>query len=245
MHAQRTSCANNIKQLVMATLLYDSDSQGYSFPSYTSTIDGSGSGLWMGDLIYYDAKVEKVRLCPSAPKTNNPNGASIAGACDTSWVWATTVTAQPYLVGSFAFNGWMYSGDTTQIAQFRTDISTKLSASYVFNKESAVQKPSQTPIICDSVWVDLWPVETDRPNINLYLAGGTENPPEIERVVTPRHGWKDPGAAPRNYNYAQKLPGGVDIGLVDGHVEQPKLDALWSYSWHLNWNAPNPRPGLH
>ena len=70
------------------------------------------------------------------------------------------------------------------------------------------------------------------------------NPAEIERVVTPRHGWKNPSSAPTVYLYTKPLPGGIDVGISDGHVDQPKLDSLWNYTWHLNWKTPNPRPGL-
>src|ERR1700728_1733989 len=73
LNAQRANCTSNEKQLLLAILLYNDDNLGYSFPSYNSTVDGAGNGLWMGDLIYYQAKAEKVRLCPAAALTNGPN----------------------------------------------------------------------------------------------------------------------------------------------------------------------------
>jgi len=237
--ALRTSCSSNLKQLVLAAAQYVSDSKGNSLPLYSTGGTLYGNTLWMGELLDYDAKVNKVRLCPSASKTNSVAG-SQPGACDTYWKWDPGVAGQPALLGSYCFNGWVYSGDSSQIAQFRTDVGNAVR--YVFGKESSVQKPSLTPIIADSVWVDFWPMETDGPNRNLYLAGGTANPPELERCVTPRHGWKDPGAAPRSWNPARTLPGGIDIGLMDGHVEGPPLEKLWSYSWHLNWKTPSKRP---
>jgi prepilin-type N-terminal cleavage/methylation domain-containing protein len=151
MQSQRTQCISNLKQMTLSVLLYDADSSGYSFPVYTDTTayNGSGNSLWMGDLISYDAKVDKVRICPSANKTNAAAG---AGACDTSWIWNATT---PNLEGSIAFNGWFYTGDTTQLAEYRTDVPATEAASYSFNKESNVQKPSMTSVVVDAVWVDI------------------------------------------------------------------------------------------
>ena len=32
------------------------------------------------------------------------------------------------------------------------------------------------------------------------------------------------------------LPGAVNMGLIDGHAETVKLQMMWHYYWHLNWN---------
>jgi prepilin-type N-terminal cleavage/methylation domain-containing protein len=236
MSAQRTSCMSNIKQLTLSSLLYISDANGRCFPAYDNVAEDAG-GLWMSNLTAYDGKVDKVRLCPSASISNyyvNPNYAG-AGACDTAWVWNQS---KPWLQGSYAINGWFYSstGAGAWLANQNEIVN-------YFNREGNVQKPSLTPIFADSIWVDFEPMETDRPNLNLYLCGGWVNPAAMERIVTPRHGWKNPKLAPTSHPVAQILPGGIDIGIIDGHVEQPKLEMLWNYSWHLNWVVPNPRPG--
>jgi prepilin-type N-terminal cleavage/methylation domain-containing protein len=250
MNAQRTQCVSNQKQMVLAILLYNDDNLGYSFPSYDSLVDGAGNGLWMGDLIYYNAKSDAVRLCPAAGQTNsNPNAPygsrnNGSGAADTPWLWGTGDGSIPYLAGSYNFNGWMYSGDQTQIAEYRTDISAAEARNYLFPKETAIQKPALTPMIADAVWVDFWPMEDDPPFNNLYTGDGTANPPKLQRCIIPRHGWKNPSQAPQNFNITTTLPGGIDVGLSDGHVEEPRLEQLWNYSWHLSWVVPNPRPGL-
>jgi prepilin-type N-terminal cleavage/methylation domain-containing protein len=238
MSAQRAACTSNIKQLTLSALLYISDANGYCFPAYDDNAEDASSGLWMNNLMAYDAKVNKVRLCPSASISNynvNPNFAG-AGACDTAWVWNEST---PWLQGSYALNGWLYSS-----VGAGAYLDNPVEVTNFFNKEGNIQKPSLTPVFADSVWVDLEPMETDLPNDNLYLCGGWVNPAEIERVVTPRHGWKNPSSAPTVYLYTKPLPGGIDVGISDGHVDQPKLDSLWNYTWHLNWKTPNPRPGL-
>jgi len=241
MQSLRTQCINNAKQLDIATLLYASDSGGYSFPGYSATTGDADGGYWIGGLISYDARVEKVRICPSAGTTNRSESGGSAGACDTPWV---DTGATPSVEGSYGFNGWLYSGDAAGLAEWRYDVPAAEATKYNYGRESSIQKPSLTPVIQDEVWVDQWPIETDTPNSNLYLAGGTENPPKIERCVTPRHGWKNPSSAPRSFSIKQALPGGIDVALFDGHVQYTPLEQLWTYSWHLGWITPSPRPGL-
>lgn len=237
MSAHRAVCVSNIKQLTISSLLYISDAKGYCFPAYDDVAEDAG-GLWMSNLTAYDAKVDKLRFCPDATISNyyvNPSYVG-AGACDTAWIWNQS---KPWLQGSYAINGWLYS--STGAGAF---LASATEVTNYFNKESNIQKPSLTPIFADSVWVDLEPIETDRPNINLYLCGGWINPAGMQRIVTPRHGWKDPRSAPTRFFPTNQLPGGIDVGLIDGHVEMPKLEYLWNYSWHLSWVIPSKRPGL-
>jgi hypothetical protein len=188
----------------------------------------------MGDLINYDAHVGEVLLCPSADKVStNLYG---VGACDTSWLFSGSVSN---IAGSYNFNGWLYSGDTVAIVSYSTGTPADM-----FTNLASIQKPALTPIFCDSVWFEFWPMPNDEPNINLYLAGGTSNPAGIQRIVMPRHGWMNPAAAPRNFNLTTTLPGGVNLGLSDGHVEMPRLESLWSYYWNRLWVVPKTRPGL-
>jgi prepilin-type processing-associated H-X9-DG protein len=93
----------------------------------------------------------------------------------------------------------------------------------------------------DSGWVDAWPLETDPPNTDLYDGtwGGLTG---MQRVTIARHGGVNPAKAPRNFDTSQKLPGAINIGFADGHAELSKLEDLWRWSWHLDWQAPAQRP---
>jgi type II secretory pathway pseudopilin PulG len=224
LQGQRLGCASNLKQLLNATLGEVADSNG-NFPNY----NGASGKFWMGDLIQYDAHVSQVLVCPSANRVSDG-----IGACDTSWEWVG-------IKGSYNFNGWLYSGGSAY--EFRNDVSD--SGSYMFTNLASIQMPALTPIFCDAVWLDSWPMPFDSPSPNLYLAGGNANPPAINRIVIPRHGWKNPSAAPTFYNLANILPGGVNLGLSDGHVEMPRLELLWSYYWNRGWVVPKTRPGLN
>jgi prepilin-type N-terminal cleavage/methylation domain-containing protein/prepilin-type processing-associated H-X9-DG protein len=235
--ALSTNCKSNLKQMMVATLSYVDDSKGSIFPAYTS--DGS---LWIDALNAYAANVPKIRLCPACTKAAPPvAGNSAPGACDMPWLWTGGPAPD---VGCYCINGWLYSGDSSEIAEYRTDVSADVVAQCLFSKQSDIGLPSKTPFLQDAVWVDFWPMPTDPPNANLYLAGGTSNPPEIQRCVIPRHGGANASVAPQNFDISQQLPGGINLGLCDGHVESSPLENLWNYTWNKIWVAPVPRPGL-
>ncbi len=235
LQAQQTSCISNLKQLTVAGLLYIGDT-GSLINNSDPNLPGT---LWMGTLIKQYAKVDRVRLCPSAPEREPPvypKGLGAAGQdpgfADRAWQWQWDYPNPP-IRGSYGLNGWLYDD---YVAGGR-------STEYLFRKESAVQKPVMTPFFMDCVWDDLWPYADDQPYPNLYAANGKGNPPMIGRCVIPRHGWKHPSQAPRNFDITKRLPGAIDMGLFDGHVETVKLELLWSYYWHLNYRPPPRRPG--
>jgi hypothetical protein len=138
--------------------------------------------------------------------------------------------------GSYGYNGWLYSdiqfsekGDPKQLK--------------VFTRESAIQKPALTPVFFDENWVDAWPEETDLPFANLYEGQpfGT-SPNQMGRCTIARHGGRSPSSAPRNLSPGEKMPGAINMGLADGHTELVKLEDLWKYYWHLDWQPPAVRP---
>jgi len=229
--AQQIRCVNNVRQLTIAASMYVTDTGGfvgYSDPSLPGT-------LWMGTLINAYAKADLVRLCPSTKEAQPLTGANRAGNCETAWTWYDNGGGPPahaakIYTGSYAINGWLYR----EANNYRNDIPNN--DQYYFQKESRVQNASDTPIFVDCEWVDLWPWETDAPYTDLYNAGGTMNPPMIGRCIMPRHGWKTPAAAPRNFPTSQVLPGAETLGFVDGHAQTVKLQQMWHFNWHYNWN---------
>jgi len=58
-----------------------------------------------------------------------------------------------------------------------------------------------------------------------------------------RHGSR-PRSIPTKFNPADKLPGAINLSFYDGHVEQVKLERLWSLYWHKDYVPPAKRPGL-
>ncbi len=230
--AKKISCLNNTKQLTLATIMYVNDCG--LFVQYDSGV--FGKSLWMGTLINFYAKVDKVRFCPCAPAKGPVVADNIPGNCDTAWTWGKNCT--PVMQGSYALNGWLYANNV-----IRKDLATP--ENYLFKKETAVQKPSLTPVIMDCVWVDLWPWETDMPPKDLYGANGMDNPATIARCVIPRHGGTSPSSAPRDYRTNQRLPkSAINMAFMDGHAESPQLERLWEFYWHLDYKPPNKRPGM-
>jgi prepilin-type processing-associated H-X9-DG protein len=112
----------------------------------------------------------------------------------------------------------------------------------MFTAESSIALPTLTPFFADAVWVDAWPVETDRPARNL-MTGDDFSGGGLSRIAIPRHA-APVTAAVRNFNPKSQLPGGVNVSFADNHVELVKLEKLWGLYWHKSWKPPAVRPGL-
>jgi len=228
LQAQQINCTSNLKQMTLASFMYLND-HGKTLPYDPAT----GSRLWMATLITYHAAVEKVRTCPSAPDTK-PAPTGTAGTADIAWDWNPSPNVR--YRGSYALNGWFYSGDP-----FFNTPADKLRR---FTAETSIQKPSVTPIFAESMWVDVWPYATDSPSRDLY--NGQQNQPSnagpISRCTLARHGGKAASMAPKNVPIGQKLPGAINVGCADGHVELVKLEKLWGLYWHRDYQPPDPRP---
>lgn len=229
MRAYQIQCLSNLKQLLVANALYNTDySKTLPYhpndPTFYST-------LWMGTLIRYQAQVDKLRLCPSAPEKIPLATDTTKGTASQAWVWGSS----PILRGSFAFNGWFYTDDVF--------FNVGVDASRHFTKESSVPNPALTPVFVDSVWVDLWPYTTDPPARDLYEGEmGSGAGLTMGRCTIARHGGRAPGSAPKSVPSGQKLRGSVDLGLIDGHVEKVPLEKLWNFNWYRDYQVPSPRP---
>jgi len=208
----QAKCAANLKQLTVDSSLYTSDLG--AFLPFTSA--------WVTTLNRYGPMAAQAAVCPAAPGPTSPAPTDSFGTADHSWVLAAT---PPTVAGSYAFNGWLYSGQT--------------GVSKAFAKPASIQKPELTPVFCDAVWLDAWPAETDPPARNLYT-GVPES--QIGRATISRHGGMDPARAPRSVPPGAVLPGAINIGMSDGHAETVRLQKLWDYCWHLNWIPPATRP---
>ena len=239
--AQQVKCLSNVKQLALAGQMYASDYGrffNYQGGSHSAT---AGQSLWMGTLIEYYSKVDELRLCPTARKPA-PAGTQMPGSADTAWRW--TVSTPP-MEGSYALNGWLYSD---REVTFRTCPDPRPISHFLYKNEMQVENPAQTPVFVDAVWVDLWPWENDPPYRNLYTGTGTANGigAGMGRCAISRHGGSNPGVAPRNLTGPSRLPGSVNMGLYDGHAELVRLERLWTFNWHREWDlervVPSPHP---
>lgn len=111
----------------------------------------------------------------------------------------------------------------------------------VFLSETDVESPHLTPVVADAVSYLLQPRATDAPPLNLFT--GVSPDGGMSYVCIPRHG-RRPNAVPRRWPAGQPLPGAVNVGFCDGHVELVKLDNLWQLYRHKDYQPPAKRPGL-
>jgi prepilin-type N-terminal cleavage/methylation domain-containing protein len=217
--AEQVNCVNNIRQLTTASYVYASDSGSQATYNDPNT-------LWMGTENYGNDR--KVLICPSTHQ--EPADDPGPGAADLTWAWTLDGPTNTF-IGSYGLNGWLYD---------QPEFGAGTNIQFMMNKQSMIQKPSQTPVFVDAMWVDLWPYETDLPGDDLY--DGTLDDSGMERCTISRHGGVNPASAPRVFDPANKMPGAIDAGMADGHVELVKLENLWQLYWHLNWIPPSPRP---
>jgi prepilin-type N-terminal cleavage/methylation domain-containing protein len=225
--AQQTSCLNNIKQLNIAALMYYDDNKVWVGPLDTNAV--SSQGDWMWTLITYYAKVDKVRVCSTAPDKGLAAGAvNPVGKADQAWWW--TLSTPPYC-GSYAMNKWL--------SQEAGMPNTTANPGWLYPRDTSIQQAVLTPMFMDSVWINLDPKETDPPPSSLYDPGDSND--GMPRCCIARHGSIPPG--PLGHSPGQVLPGSIDVGFVDGHTENVKLERLWLLYWHYNWQMPT--SGLH
>jgi prepilin-type N-terminal cleavage/methylation domain-containing protein/prepilin-type processing-associated H-X9-DG protein len=223
--AQQVQCLNNVRQLTLSANESANETSIYS--GYHYNAEDRTYSLWFQ--LAGKGKEKSIMRCPSTTVRAPVLGWHLSGASDLAWVYSETVTDS--FAGSYAFNGWLYQSAKWGGAA-RPDL--------MMNREPKIQKPSLTPVFCDAIWADLWPLETDSPSDDLY--DGTSPDTGMPRCTISRHGGGNPGSAPRVFDTSQRLPGAINIGMADGHVELVKLENLWRYYWHRNWQPPASRP---
>lgn len=214
LRALQVNCTANEKQLGLASLLYMDDHKKLF-------VLADGLGLWMKDLISYQAHVHAVRLCPVAKVKAYWEG---YGAADRAWSYTTFGGTN--FTGGYGLNGWLYAD---------------YGGARSFTTQGNIARPVQTPLLADAMWVDSWPTATDVPAHNLYdqpspAAAG------INRFTVGRHGKASPKTAPTYVAPGQPLPASINVALADGHVELVKLDRLWDLFWHKDYVPPVTRP---
>lgn len=220
--AKDIQCVSNMKQLAVAHAMYTGDF-GKSF-QYTAS-----ANLWMATLLEYHARVDAVRACPLAtiPTTRTDFSPQYTyGAGDQMWKWAPTVT--PYQ-GSYAYNGWLYSGAYNVTDLLGTPNEWK------YPGEAAIKNTVNVPLFGDAMWIDGWPIETQGPPKDLYKGNANTG---MGRFGIARHGGVAAASAPRNITSSTELTGSSTIAFYDGHASSVKLKNFWTLDWHAGWVAP-------
>lgn len=223
--AQSIRCASNLKQISLSNWMYFSDEN--KPVNYDAWPD-----LWMKRLqVKYNA-IKQVRNCPTAPErtpVDLKKDSSAGGLVNRPWLVSDGNLSGPNTYqGGYAINGYVYDKDPYAQDKFR------------FKSESDISRPVKTPFFADAIWVDAWPLETDKPARNLYN-GDNFADGGMSRIAVPRHA-AALSAASKNFMPNQILPGAVNVGFADNHVELVKLERLWELEWHKDWVTPLQRP---
>jgi prepilin-type N-terminal cleavage/methylation domain-containing protein len=247
--AQSIQCLNNVKELSLAASVYRTDYKNIAWGQ-----GGTGvQGIWLDTLYSSLSGATNAQLCPSAsqPTTMPPNS---QGYANESWAWSS-VNPNTGLAniehGSYALNGWLYGWDPTMVNWLNASDQTNF-----FVNDAAIARPSQTPEFTDALWVDEWPYQQcirDHDNTwDVWRCSGypvsTVNLTQtvdqgMGRCCICRHWSKPAVSVPTSISDdsgKNVLPGGINVGCVDGHAEYSKLDNLWLYYWNAN-AVPIPR----
>jgi prepilin-type N-terminal cleavage/methylation domain-containing protein len=226
MKAKDTQCLNNVRQLTLTSAIYAADT---GFHAAYNDVDDT-NGLWMARATDY-GRQRKILRCPLTHDPD-PRPADLSGAADLTWSWRGETASLPELyVGSYGLNCWLFD---------KPMYTGALHPELMMSKQSAIQKPSQTPVFSDADWCGMFPMEDDPPSEDLYC--GMVLHEGMPRCTIARHANGNPANAPRDFHTRQRLPGAIVMGLADGHVEMVRLENLWQYYWHLNWVPPAKRP---
>lgn len=213
--AKELTCKSNLKQIGLANYMYFSDAgRPVNYDNWPN--------LWMARLKLGYGAINAVRFCPAAPERKAADlrvNSDPEGAVNRAWMVDTNQ-------GSYALNGHFYSD------------SPHYDARYTLRTDSDLRQSAKTPIFLDSIWVDGWPMEDDRPARDLF--NGDMNG-QMSRMTIPRHG-VSLSAAVKNFDPKNPLPGSVNASFADNHVEAVKLENLWTLYWHKAWQPPPKRP---
>jgi prepilin-type N-terminal cleavage/methylation domain-containing protein len=235
LRARQIQCLSNLKQMAIAHAMYIGDN-GKDFP-YLDTMNYYYG--WVGALLPYATNTVSVQVCPSAPVSASPPAAvgPYAGTADQAWCIRLDATDPP-IQGSYAFNGWFYTGS------LQYNIAVNDAAPH-FTGESDVHFPALTPVFGDGMWPQTWPLSTDSPSTDLYhgqITGTDELEIMMMRLTLARHGGRPASSAPRSVNTSNPLPGAIELAFYDGHAENCPLENLWNYDWCNGYQVPNSRP---
>jgi prepilin-type N-terminal cleavage/methylation domain-containing protein len=248
LNSQRVNCANNLRQICVAFAMYRGDNHGemLGWDPTKDTGDYATGFEWANELGPLLGGSSNIVMCPSVQYLTKAQmdtvfgGGSWWGACDMPWADDAGVASKYTTESSYLLNGWLYdktdpySTSSLEIAKLR------------FDKEANVAQTANVPVFADGIWINTWPLESDGPSVsagqpaNLYTGANTANATTggtMGRIMIDRHGGVAPRRAPTRVPTGSRLPGAINMGMFDAHVELAPLQNMWLYSWHLNWQA--------
>jgi prepilin-type N-terminal cleavage/methylation domain-containing protein/prepilin-type processing-associated H-X9-DG protein len=251
--AHNVVCLNNERQICLAYRLILEDD------ATNPRLDRPDIGEW------YTGELGRGQLwvCPVAPfkgslSPRQPSFGTVGSAWRVADWWprwrlggeAGVPSTVETRAGSYSVNDWLFAKALRSRYGYPPYRSfSEPWESLFFASESHVPLPSQTPVLADGVVQSfLLPLESDYPAKDLvdgYDAAASPIGPisTMAAVTIPRHGNR-PARVPTDWPLNQPLPGAINVGFFDGHVETAKLERLWQFYWHADYQPPTLRPGL-
>jgi len=224
---QEAACRSNLRQMALGYIAYMNE-YSKTFPvAYDPT------NFWMAKLRTF-VPSDQIRICPAAPVPPNRNaGQELPGNVKAAWYGPkkTPVQWDTGWEASYGMNGWMYSPEGSLGYG---------DSNWHYYKEGDFDVPVKNPIFADCVWADGWPEETDSPAKNLFN-GDNMGGSMMARFCIARHGSR-PNPIPTAYPSTSRLPGGVHMAFVEGHIETIRLENFWQVYWHRGYKPPAKRP---
>ncbi len=179
-----------------------------------------------------------------APSQPVPSAPSSSGGFQFGPPITSITSGLPAQFGSYTYNNWL--GTWWWNADSDGEGFRPAGPDHTFAVEGEMDHPSQTPVFADGVtaWC-AWPQATDLPAANLVTGQNQDGTFSLgmNQFTIPRHG-SGAGHASTNYPSSAPLPGAINVSFYDGHVEQVRLERLWSLYWHKDYVPPAKRPGL-
>ena len=215
--AQSVVCRSNLKQMHLGVFMYAQENNNKCF-DYTYA-----RGLYLQRMTNYCGELEQIRYCPSTKVGRSEIAADLGrwsadltfGTARMTW-WEVFIPnpnedgrlTEEY--GSYAYNGWMYTALPGSVEGTSTE-------GLMFKNMSASQG-NRIPLIMDSTWLDIWPLETDTPSPDIDLFIG-EWLPSMGLLWIDRHNMK------------------CNTVFVDGHATDVPLENLWRLKWHQQFKS--------
>ncbi len=253
LRAKQAACVSNLNQLITANVIFADENDGVMMLPSRGGDPAYPDSQWLGALVPDIERATSltnplaILLCPTAtapvtPGTSGNEGAfGLFGTADRCYIRMCLNGAA--IDSSYLYNGWLYAQVPRVTPDDQTDWATSDGypqyATNYFVNEAAVQMPSQTPVLTDGPWSDAWPLETDPPAEDLYVGSSGLMGTEFGRLTIIRHGTRPatPNASDDGTWHALPPRGGINLVMVDGHVEFGTLPMLRNYYWHLNWDV--------
>ena len=252
--ARGVKCMSNQRQIML---------------SYRMALDDDATGNLVGPsaLDWYVKRVGLINegwLCPNLPLRTNAFPGSVlplltakinASWFSPHWAGSLAIDGRPGALdklgfrpsdaspreraGGYALNGWLVERFPTQ---WFVAIEFPEWPERYYANEQRISEPARTPVLSDGVYPLTWPLAKDIPapiQDGQVIPSATVNLGCFSQV--PRHG-RRPNPIPSKWSNGKLLPGSVNVGFYDGHVENVRLPRLWQLNWHHGYEPPAKLP---